>query len=197
MFIFHSKYIVYSKRCRENLQFLGQLCLLRPPKIAQSRDLVSRFVCAIRLESRILMFLVRLPFTCLVQSSTTVNTTCEIFFQYKVLWLIKPLEQCQLLQSATGVICKELQALKVKAIQCDRYRKVLINKVLDNKELRLNLRQRRKTYLLLLGVQYCIVYIFISQSKITCHEGRIEDTWRVYIRNSTFYLQKFKQCRLV
>ena len=75
-----------------------------------------RFVCAIRLESRILMFLVRLPFTCLVQSSTTVNTTCEIFVQYKVLWLIKPLEQCQLLQSATGVICKELQALKVKAI---------------------------------------------------------------------------------
>ena len=128
MFIFHSKYIVYSKRCRENLQFQGQLRLLRPPKIAQSRDLVSRFVCAIRLESRILMFLVRLPFTCLVQSSTTVNTTCEIFFQYKVLWLIKPLEQCQLLQSATGVICKELQALKVKAIQCDRYSKVLLTK---------------------------------------------------------------------
>ena len=125
--------------------------MLRPPKIAKSRDLVSRLVCAIRLESRILMFLVRLPFTCLVQSSTTVNTTCESFFQYKVLWLIKLLEQCQLLQSATGVFCKVLQALKVKQFsaidtaKCYGYYK-------ENKELRLNLRQRHKTYLLLLGV---------------------------------------------
>ena len=31
-----------------------------------------------------------------------------------MLWLIKLLEQCQFLQSATGVFCKVLQAVKVR-----------------------------------------------------------------------------------
>ena len=93
------------------------------------------------------MFLVRLPFTCLVQSSTTVN------LQYKVLCLIKLLEQCRLLQSATGVFCKVLQVLKVRQFSAiDTAKCYGYYKVLQNKELRLKLRQRHKTYLLLLGV---------------------------------------------
>ena len=114
-----------------------------------------------------------------------------------MLWLIKLLEQCQLLQSATGVFCKVLQAVKVRQFSAIDTARCYLQIVCEQGAAFESTPEAQNLSIIIRRIVYSVVYIFISQSTITCQGGHIEDAWRVYIRNSTFYLHKSKLCRLV